>query len=62
MRRFVERKMALSDHRTLGYIATLAAEGWGVAYENDKSAYDGFSLQAAHVHRTDLSGPWQKHK
>lgn len=42
MRRFVERKMALADHRTLGYIATLAAEGWAVAHETSNLPMMGF--------------------
>ena len=42
MRRFVERKMALRDHKTLAYIATLAAEGWAVAHETNNLAMMGF--------------------
>ncbi len=42
MRRFVERKMPLRDHKTLGYIATLAAEGWAVAHETNNLAMMGF--------------------
>ena len=42
MRRFVERKMALADHRTLGYIATLAAEGWAIAHETSNLPMMGF--------------------
>ena len=42
MRRFVERKMALRDHRTLAYIATLAAEGWATAHESNNLAMMGF--------------------
>ena len=42
MRRFVERKMALADHKTLGYVATLAAEGWAVAHETSNLPMMGF--------------------
>ena len=42
MRRFVERKMVLRDHRTLAYIATLAAEGWATAHESNNLAMMGF--------------------
>ena len=42
MRRYVERKMALADHRTLGYVATLAAEGWASAYETQNLQMMGF--------------------
>ncbi len=42
MRRFVERKMVLADHRTLGYVATLAAEGWAIAHETSNLPMMGF--------------------
>ena len=42
MRRFVERKMALRDHKTLAYIATLAADGWATAHESNNLVMMGF--------------------
>lgn len=42
MWRFVERKIPLQDHKTLGYIATLAAEGWAIAHETNNFAMMGF--------------------
>lgn len=32
MRKYMERRMPLSDHKTLAYVATLCAEGWDVAF------------------------------
>ena len=54
MRRFVERKMALADHRTLGYIATLAAEGWAVAHETSNLPMMGFLSKLMFVEQTCL--------
>eukprot|EP00438_Fugacium_kawagutii_P019282 Skav217185 [mRNA] locus=scaffold557:16283:18744:+ [translate_table: standard] len=41
MRKYVERKMALADHRVLGQVATMLAESWAVAYESNNEQMMG---------------------
>lgn len=34
MKKYVERRIPLADHRTLAYVATLCAEGWHTAFQS----------------------------
>lgn len=34
MRRYIERRVPLADHKLLCHVATLAAEGWAIAFES----------------------------
>ena len=42
MRRYIERRIPLADHRLLCHVATLAAEGWAVAFKSQNQQMLGF--------------------
>eukprot|EP00438_Fugacium_kawagutii_P010065 Skav222714 [mRNA] locus=scaffold1661:316303:318021:- [translate_table: standard] len=42
MRRYIERRIPLADHRLLCHVATLAAEGWAVAFQSKNQQMLGF--------------------
>lgn len=42
LRRFVERRMPLADHKLLAHFATMLAEGWAVAYNSGNAEMLGF--------------------
>ena len=42
MRRYIERRIPLSEHRLLCHVATLAAEGWAQAFEAGNNQMLGF--------------------
>ena len=42
MRRYIERRIPLSEHRLLCHVATLAAEGWAQAFESGNNQMLGF--------------------
>lgn len=41
MRKYVERKMALADHRVLAQVGTMLAESWALAYESSNEQMMG---------------------
>ena len=42
MRRYIERRIPLADHRLLCHVATLAAEGWAIAFQSQNQEMLGF--------------------
>eukprot|EP00438_Fugacium_kawagutii_P023417 Skav216600 [mRNA] locus=scaffold2855:201999:204292:+ [translate_table: standard] len=42
MRRYIERRIPLADHRLLCHFATLASEGWALAYASSNTQMQGF--------------------
>ena len=42
MRRYIERRIPLADHRLLCHVATLATEGWAVAFQSQNQEMLGF--------------------
>lgn len=75
LRKCLERRMPVAEHRTLAYVGTLVAEGWSTAYESqnlemmgvlakimiflEQASIDGGKLQLAWLLTGHQEPPWQ---